>query len=199
MVLGGWPPGTPAADSSRFVRRTVRIVILAATFMLVGCATSPGSDVVTPRERVTRRDALRLTNEGLVTIDTLPAPPSSTYRALVRSYQALEIPVTAVMDAEHRLETENVEMNRIDGERMSRFLDCGQGVSGPRADSHVIAIRLLSSVTSTADGGSRLEMEFDGTAWPRLHAGSPIHCSSTRALETRLREEVRRRTGGAGD
>ena len=135
----------------------------------------------------------RLENRSAVLTDTIPASLATTLRAVGGTYETLEIPVTRVVDAENRLETRNARVSRLGGERLSRFLDCGQGISGQRADSYRVSITLLTSVHTTEDGRSRLVADFDATARPRDHSGSEVYCSSRGTLERLLVDQVRTR------
>lgn len=173
----------------------MRIAVLLAATAAVGCASSTSSDPA-GRERIQHVDEdVRLTNRSAPRADTIPASPLATMRAVVETYRDLEIPVTRAVDAERRLETRDVRMSRIAGERMSRFLDCGRGITGQRADNHVVIVTLETSVLPTDDGRSRVVTDFDATARPRDTSGSEIYCSSRGTLEVLLFDGIRERAG----
>lgn len=171
----------------------MRILTLLIAAAVAGCASNPSSDPA-PRESVQHlSEDSELFNQRSAHVDTIAASVLATMRAVVEAYEALEVPVTRVVDSQRRLETMNVPVNRIAGERMSRFLDCGQGVTGQRADNHNVTIYLMTSVLTAPGGQSRVLIEFDGSARPRTTSGNDVYCSSRGTLEDRLFEEVARR------
>lgn len=173
----------------------MRTAILLATAAVAGCASSTSSDPA-PRERIQRlQEELEIRNESSVRADTLPVSPAVAMRAVVGVYQELEIPVTRVEEARRLLETENVRVARLAGERISRFLDCGRSVSGQRADTYDVSINLLTSVRAAGEERSIVRVAFDGFARPRSHAGNDVYCSSRGALEALILSEVRERAG----
>lgn len=166
--------------------------------VLTACASSP-ADTPAPRERMVVLDEeTRLRNESVVRADTVHAPVQATMAALVETYLTMEIPITDVDEAANRLETHDVRVRRIDGARMSRWLDCGTGISGQRADSYQVTVTLLSSVLPAGPSASRVVTDLDGNARPRDTSGSAVYCSSRGTLEARIVEEVRRRAEGGG-
>lgn len=170
----------------------MRRFAVPAILVLLGCASTTTADPPS-REWLQRpEEGVTIRNASTVRADTVAAAPDATMRALVETYQALEIPVTRVLQAERRLESRNVRVRRIGGERMSRFVDCGTGITGQRADQFRVSITLMTSVVSADGGMSRVVTDFDATARPRNTSGSEVYCTSRGTLEVRLLDEVRR-------
>lgn len=178
----------------------MRIIALLATAAAMGCASSTSSPGPVPRETIQRTpEDVEFRTQGSLRVDTIAAPAAATVRAMIEAYQALEIPVTRVEESEGVLETEGLRLSSLAGERMSRFLDCGRGAGGERADSYDVGVTLLTSIDAAGADWSVVRIELDAFARPRATSGNDVYCSSRGRLEALIFEEIRARTGGGTD
>jgi hypothetical protein len=77
------------------------------------------------------------------------------------------------------------------GSALSRYLECGAGMTGPRADSHRIQMPLLVFVDPESDSTSKLRIALVASAQDNSGtSNSPVQCGSTGALELRLRKAI---------
>lgn len=174
----------------------MRLLALLCGAALIGCASTSATSATdrSSREWIQQFDEeTTVANRSSLRTDTVRAPLGTTMRAVVGAYEALEIPVTRVVDAERRLETRNVRVPRIADERISRFLDCGTGITGQRADRYLVNMSLSTSVHAMDAGTTRVVTEFGGTARPRDTSGGEVYCRSLGTFEVVLLEEIRRR------
>jgi hypothetical protein len=88
------------------------------------------------------------------------------------------------------IENRGFRTRRIDGRRMSRFLDCGSTMTGAVADSYQVAISVRSTVDAVAETTASLTTEVEGTAQSRETRSGGLHCTSTGALERLIAERV---------
>lgn len=170
---------------------------LTLALLLSACSTAPSAS--SSNARIDAGDAgHRIVTEGSLAERTFEASTADTWRALQLVYQEMDIPVTAIREDTHRLETLNLQVRTIDGDAVATFLDCGSSVAGPRANTWDVSLSLVVSLWPEDTGGTRLRTEMDGWARPRSTSGNPVHCQSRNELEDRLFENVSQRLGVAG-
>ena len=87
---------------------------------------------------------------------------------------------------------------RLDGDRMSTFLDCGYGVTAePYADIYDVFMALQTRVVENESGGSLVETVVVAEADPRQTRGDPVRCTTEQELEKRIVKALRDRAGTA--
>lgn len=76
-------------------------------------------------------------------------------------------------------------VSRIDGKRMSTYLDCGMGVTAePYANLYEVTLSYEVLIDKQEVGSSlNAEMRIEATARPRDVRGNPLSCRSKRTLE----------------
>lgn len=186
---------------------------LFLSLVAAGCAstgsgsTGSGTPSIADRERVvvTGIDAeggavaVRVAGSGAVST-TIDAPPAQVLAALRQAHAALGIPIT--LDDPPRLRLGNLDFHRtgsIGKMRMSRFVSCGDGITGPRADVYRIYLSLESIVVPAAGGASELRTALVASA-SGMAGGAPdrIPCGTTGVLEARIAELVRAQLARGG-
>ncbi|HET9986592.1 MAG TPA: hypothetical protein VFQ38_23645 [Longimicrobiales bacterium] len=82
----------------------------------------------------------------------------------------------------------------IDGERLSRVVDCGSGPAGPNADMYQGRLTVIGAVVPDP-AASRIESHVEGHGPPVEYGGSGVACGSANntALERLIAERVRMR------
>ena len=84
----------------------------------------------------------------------------------------------------------------MDGQRPSRFLDCGRGPMANYADSYQVYLWTDTQIIP-GSGGARVETVLRANAQARDTGGDPIPCASLGTLERRIVELLRERVAPA--
>ncbi len=117
------------------------------------------------------------------------APLDSVWLALPQVYDLLGISEVGAAPEEKLFGSRGFRVRRIEGKRLSTYLDCGSGATAvPRADDYEVTLSVLTSLSQPATGGTTVLTTVDATAKPRAVASNPVHCSSEGTLELRLWE-----------
>ena len=125
----------------------------------------------------------------------LKAPVDSVWIVLSSVLKALEVPVTFSDQKHWEMGTVQTKLYRMLGkQRLSSYLRCGEGVTGPNADSYVVYFSFDGFLLSAADGQVSLFLLLTGQAVD-LAGGrnDPVACTSTGRLEMRIADQVRAR------
>jgi hypothetical protein len=142
-----------------------------------------------------------------VVLDTLgvpsavSAPREEVFRALLTVYEALKVPLSLEDSVGFRLGNAGFRRTgSFAGKRISSWLSCGEGLTGPFADYYRVTISLHTLVQPGPDGGSRLRTALLAGAENLSEGGrQPVACTSHGLLESRIRtmveEELARRKG----
>ena len=126
------------------------------------------------------------------------ATPGQIYDAVLHAYPALDIPVGQTANTQGIIGSERFQRSRsLAGALLSKSFDCGEGPTGPYADSYQLDIVVVAYVVPASGGGTRLGVSTiasgrDLTGPIRVPKG----CHSTGRLEKLVFEEVTKRTGG---
>ncbi|MCI0433264.1 MAG: hypothetical protein L0271_06405 [Gemmatimonadetes bacterium] len=81
----------------------------------------------------------------------------------------------------------NFRPSRIEGKRLSSYIDCGMGPTAtPKADEYEVSMRLTSAPRSTAETTTVVQTVLEATAKPRATAGQRVTCQSNGTLEKRV-------------
>jgi hypothetical protein len=163
---------------------------LALASLLAACSASgppAGPMQTTTRSTVAPKETMDITRETPVRTWQFAAPRTQVWNALLASHDALGIPFKsgtaeagqATFELSNRIRT-------VAGKPASRYIDCGMGSAGARADSYRLIIRLHHVLQNTSDGGTALSTSME--AWARNPAISsdPVPCLSLGLLEAEL-------------
>lgn len=171
---------------------TNRSVLLATLSVTIACApsyaptpetvsrvTSPGSG------RVEIHNALSMVGRNV------PAPMDSVWKVLPRVYEILGITEAAGDENGTTFGMIDFRPKRIEGKRLSTYIDCGMGATAvPKADTYEITMSLLTRLSATDDGHTRVETTVEASGKPRAVTGNPIYCQSNGVLESRVADLV---------
>lgn len=176
---------------------------VALVLMAAGCGgganSTPVRDTEVRIETASGVSQARITNDRSITSFVVEAPLAAVWEGLQGVYQELEIPITRLEAAEGRIGNDGFKPRTLAGKRMSRWLDCGQGITGPHADRSDITMSLYTSVRPH-ENGAQLITDMDAFAKIR-NSGSNVHCTSTSRLERLILERLQARLqarGGTG-
>lgn len=121
---------------------------------------------------------------------TLPAPSGAVWAVLPDVYEELGVPDAGAGTEELVFGSLDFLARRIEGKRLSTFIDCGMGVTAmPRADEYRVNMTIITKLTPVSDG-TLTETLVQATARPRDVSGNPVSCQSNGTLETRITELI---------
>ena len=126
------------------------------------------------------------------------AAPAKVYDALLHAYPALEIPLGQTANTQGIVGSERFQRSRsLAGALLSKSFDCGDGPTGPYADSYQLDIVVVAYVVPAEGGGTRLGV---ATVASGRDLTGPIRvaraCLTTGRDERLVFDEVTKRTGG---
>jgi hypothetical protein len=172
-----------------------RILLLLA---LAGCASAgPSLEETTPRQATIlsgdRNSATIFAERPVAVATTIAAPPAAVWLASKRTYADFEIPLAVENPSTHQMGNPNFYKSRqMAGHPMVDFIDCGSGMTGPKAASYRIYISLLTEMVTDGKGGTKIQTTF--VAMGQDMSGNStdrIPCGSTGRLEQVFLEHVR--------
>ena len=125
-------------------------------------------------------------------VRVVPSPPAKVFTAAALVMQNLRIPVDVRDSAGGMIGAVKLVRSRnLAGSALSRYLECGAGMTGPRADSHRVQMPLLLFIDPAPDGKTKLRIALAASAQDNTGtSNSPVTCGSTGALEAQLRKAI---------
>jgi hypothetical protein len=116
----------------------------------------------------------------------------SIYAALLSVFQELKIPVQTANPKAGLLNNLNADISRrLGGERLSRYIDCGRGFSGPNADYYRVTLAVSAWVEPATGEPKQLMVAIAASG--RDPSGSRSYyaqCTSRGDLEKRIATRV---------
>ncbi len=178
-----------------------RIVLLLA---LTACASAaPGLEDTTPRQATIlagdRNTPTILADRPVAVSSTIAAPPAAVWLAAKKTYADFEIPLTVENPSTHQMGNQNFYKSRqLGGRPMVELIDCGSGMTGPKAASYRIYISLLTEMMTDGAGGTKIQTTFV-TMGQDMSGNSTdrIPCGSTGRLEQLFLDHVKTQLGKA--
>jgi hypothetical protein len=178
-----------------------RILLLLA---LTACASAgPSLEETTPRQATIlsgdKSSATIYGDRPIAVQTTIAAPPAGVWLAAKKTYADFEIPLTVENPSTHQMGNQNFFKSRqLAGHPMVEFVDCGSGMTGPKAASYRIYISLLTEMITDGKGGTQIQTTFvpagqdmSGTSTDR------IPCGSTGRFEQLFLDHVKSQLGKA--
>lgn len=172
-----------------------RLILLVA---LAGCARGPSySEQTVPRQPALYSSAETGTILGerpRVMAATFTVSPATAWIAVKKVYAELEIPITVENPAVHQIGNQNFyKARQFAGRPMSEYVDCGMGMTGPKASHYRIYMSLLTDVFSDGNGGTKVQTTFvpAGQDMQSGNSADRIACATTGRLEGRFLERVK--------
>jgi hypothetical protein len=172
----------------------IRPVAIAALTIATAtaCATSGAPDPVTNRTVAVAEGHLIQTNKDASSEHEFDAAATAVWPALARAYKALGIDVVVNDPSVHRMGNTNFHANgRFNGQALSVYADCGNGPTGPRANSSRIYFSVITTVEAIDATHTRLRtdvrpvaVDMTGTTNARLD------CGTTGEMEAELYDGV---------
>ncbi|HTE44362.1 MAG TPA: hypothetical protein VK636_03870 [Gemmatimonadaceae bacterium] len=171
-----------------------RIVVLA---VLCGCASAGSpSEETTPRQATIYAGAdapLLLAEKPRAVMATIAAPPATVWLATKKVYGELDVPVNVENTGTRQLGNANFYKTReFGGQPMAGLVDCGSGMTGPKASSYRIYMSLLTTVQADGKGGTTIQTTFVPTGQDLSgNSSDRLPCGTTGRVEAMLIERVK--------
>lgn len=172
------------------------LVLLAA---LAGCASGnvvEGSDTVMKPQAIYQSGQTGTLMNGDVPLAakaSIDAPPPTVWLAVKKVYADLDIPVTFENATTHQIGNPNFwKSHQLGNQRMTEFVNCGSGMTGPNAASWRIYFTLMTDVNPDGKGGTNYQTVMTATGQD-VTGGSVdrIPCGSTGKLEQLILTRVK--------
>jgi hypothetical protein len=171
--------------------------------LLCGCAsagTTSETSNSTPKQAAiysSPETGLLLAERPRASVATVAAAPAAVWFAVKKVYADWEIPVTVENPSTHQIGNQNFYKSRqIGGKSMTDYVDCGTGMTGPKAASYRIYISLLTDVVTDGKGGTTVHVTFVPMGQD-VAGGSTdrIPCGTTGRLEQFMLDQVKANVG----
>ena len=177
--------------------RLARLLPLAG---LLACAPRAVPPSATPNlinmtvagQNIRTRD-MSLRNESSVGQRTVAASIPDVWAVLPAVFAQLEIETTRVDSSEGVIGNPSFRPRRIEGERLSRFFDCGRAFGREYADAYAVTLGILVQLAPSADGGTIVMTVLDAYARDPSVGGNSVHCITWGSLERRIGDLVAER------
>jgi hypothetical protein len=175
--------------------RTEILAAVSLALALTGCtASSPRATGMAERSVITTLDptvTIVLVRDPRGSYHEIEADRSQVWAAVQRAYEDLDLPIGTRDLPGGVVGNQQISLTqRLDGERLSRFVSCGVDVNGvPTADSSTIRLSLLSYVRAATAATTEVETRVNAIAVPRGTGGN-VQCTTTGRLEQRLIEQI---------
>lgn len=193
-------------------RRLFRLVsvtsALTATLGLAaaGCAssgTAPVESATGTTQTTVRMDGgaapayqAQLTHNDRATETDMPVSADRAYAILPLVYEQIGLKINTAVSDTRTIGVNAARMRRVGKEPLSRFLACGNDITGMSlADTYAVTMTVLSRVTPSGTTGALLSTQVLATAQPLSTSGSTITCQSTGALEEQIAKLALARAG----
>lgn len=163
------------------MRRTLACLALAL------CASTLGAQYA--RARVWPpgfKTQLALDTIGLP--NDIAAPVGKTFRAVVAAFDELKIPLDTRDSLGGMVGNMNlVRTHSMAGSQLSRWFNCGTGITGPNADNWRMYIALAALLDRLSADSTRLRIGMvAGAQDMQGNSKEPVQCSTSGALEASL-------------
>lgn len=127
----------------------------------------------------------------------IAAPRDSAWVALAEAFKALDVPVSYSDQTAGELGAVKAKtMRRLGREPLSNYLRCGEGLTGPNADSYVVYFSVAGFVKPAANGQTAVATLVTAHAIDLPNGRSEImFCTTTGRLEEKVAKAVQKRLG----
>jgi len=173
----------------------------AFLFFVTACASS-GTTIENTSSKQTpifqsAETGTLMTERPRATAIRIAAPGSNVWLAVKSVYAEMDIPLVIDNPTSHQLGNANFAKSRVlAGHPMNEFVDCGSGMTGPKAATYRIYISLITQVAGNADGTTTVQTTFV-PAGQDVSGGSSdrIPCGSTGRFEQFFLDRIKSTLG----
>ena len=174
-----------------------RVLLLCA---LCGCASAgTSSENTTPKQAAifSGEQGTLFAERPRASIATIAAAPAAVWLAAKKVFADLDVPLAVENTSTHQMGNPNFYKSRVfGGQPMAQLVDCGSGMTGPKASTYRIYISLLTSISTDGKGGTTVQTTFVPMGQD-ISAGSAdrIPCGSTGRLEANFLDRINKTLG----
>jgi hypothetical protein len=174
----------------------MRRVFTLSLCALAGCASGQQYEQTTPKQAAifsAPETGTILGERPRAVATTIAAPPAAAWLAVKKVYLEIEVPVTVENPSARQIGNQNFNKTRtFAGKAMTEWVDCGSGMTGPKAASYRMYISLLTDVIPDGQGGTRVQTTFVPMGQDMMgNSTDRIACGSTGRLETFFLDRVK--------
>jgi hypothetical protein len=122
----------------------------------------------------------------------LPIEMEAAWARLPVLLEELGLPIGSIDARRRRVAHAGDRIRRIDGKRLSSFIDCGMGATAEQyADSYIVTLGYEVVLKPDPSGsGIFVEMRVDASAKPRAVSGGALRCTTKGVLEALVFERL---------
>jgi hypothetical protein len=144
--------------------------------------------VVPSANRMPRGVDLR--HESTVGETAVAATVTQVWAVLPGIFEQLGIETTTVDPAEAVIGNTGYLARRIEGRRLSAYVDCGRSFGREYADQYAVTLAVLVQLVTAPDGRTLVRTIMDGYARDPSTSSSSVHCITWGSLERRIGDLV---------
>lgn len=183
------------------LRRHIALLLLTGGF-LVGCAgggpaptpsATPNLSTLIIAGTGDPRAPIDLRNDASVGQRLVIASLADVWAALPAVFAQLGIETTRVDSEEGVIGNPGFRARRVEGQRISRYLDCGRSFGRDYADQYSVTLGIVVQLVPAANGGTIVRTVLDAYARDPGQSGPAVHCITRGLLERRIVELVAER------
>jgi hypothetical protein len=174
-------------------RRSTTLVLMVILICVSGCASRSSSGpavvqgLVLPTTTTYDGGLRPVANQASSVRDTvILGERGRIWGVLPSVFASLSIDAEMMDPTTLVIGTERLRTSRVDGRRLSEFLDCGGGVAGPNADSYDVTLSLFVQLEGEGSGSTLVRTVLDASAQSRYNNSDQIQCASFGTLERRV-------------
>lgn len=165
-------------------------VLLACAPRNAPPSTTPNLINMTVTGQNIRTRNVDLRHESSVGQRTVAASIPDVWAVLPGVFAQLEIETTQIDSSEGVIGNPSFRPRRIEGERLSRFLDCGRAFGREYADAYAVTLGVLVQLAPSADDGTIVMTVLDAYARDPSQGSNSVHCITWGSLERRIGDLV---------
>jgi hypothetical protein len=184
------------------MHRCLTLLGAAALSSVAACATvGSSSQPISDQEHVlvdspTGRYDMLLTKEHYLSSDTITVAPARAWPALLQTYASFGVPLQGADAPSRVVATQYLHVHgTFAGERMTRWIDCGNSITGEIASNYEVTLRFATVIDTSIAGRSVLRTAVTATAVATGSGSTPVECVTRGALEKRIAALVTSRSG----
>jgi hypothetical protein len=124
---------------------------------------------------------------------TVVASVAQAWAVLPSVLAQLEIEANRVDSREAVMGNTGYRARRIEGERLSRYFDCGRTLGREYADQYSVTIAVMVQLVPAGESATTVRTFLDAYARDQSVSGNSVHCITKGVLERRVAELVAER------
>jgi hypothetical protein len=139
--------------------------------------------------------------DSMATTVTINGSAGATYRALAQVFTELKIPMDTQDSVRGMIGVASVPRMRTFGNaRISRYLNCGSGMTGLNADNWRVYVTALAFVEKADSATTTMRLAMIGGAQDVAGSSTdPVACGTTGVFESLVTERVKQRVAAPID